>query len=58
MEETEKERAQKQEIETNLRVELRQNQDFIALEEQKKELERFLEAEKNCLEEKRILKKV
>lgn len=57
LEETEKERAQKQEIETNLRVELRQNQDFIALEEQKKELERFLEAEKNCLEEKRILKK-
>lgn len=57
LEETEKERAQKQEIETNLRVELRQNQDFIALEEQKKELERFLEEEKNCLEEKRILKK-
>ncbi len=57
LEETEKERAQKQEIETNLRVELGQNQDFIALEEQKKELERFLEEEKNCLEEKRILKK-
>lgn len=57
LEETEKERAQKQEIETNLRVELRQNQDFIALEEQKKELERFLEEEKNCLEEKRILKR-
>lgn len=57
LEETEKERAQKQEIETNLRVELRQNQDCIALEEQKKELERFLEEEKNCLEEKRILKK-
>lgn len=57
LEEAEKERAQKQEIETNLRVELRQNQDFIALEEQKKELERFLEEEKNCLEEKRILKK-
>ena len=57
LEETEKERAQKQEIETNLRVELRQNQDFIALEEQKKDLERFLEEEKNCLEEKRILKK-
>lgn len=57
LEETEKERAQKQEIETNLRVELRQNQDFIALEEQKKELERFLEEEKNCLEEKGILKK-
>ena len=57
LEETEKERVQKQEIETNLRVELRQNQDFIALEEQKKELERFLEEEKNCLEEKRILKK-
>ena len=39
LEETEKERAQKQEIETNLRVELRQNREFVALEEQKKELE-------------------
>lgn len=57
LEETEKERAQKQEIETNLRVELRQNREFVALEEQKKELERLLEEEKECLEEKKDLKK-
>ena len=57
LEETEKERAQKQEIETNLRVELRQNREFVALEEQKKELERLLEEEKGCQEEKKELKK-
>lgn len=31
-----KERAEKQEIATNLRVELRHNQEFVALEEEKK----------------------
>ena len=38
-------------------MELRQNRDFVALEEQKKELERLLEEEKECLEEKKELKK-
>ena len=33
-----KERSEKQEIATNIRVELRHNQEFVALEEEKKEL--------------------
>ena len=37
----EKERGEKQEIATNIRVELRHNQEFVALEEEKKELERL-----------------
>lgn len=45
----------KQEMETSLRVELKQNKDFLALEEQKKEKERLQDEEKNCLEEKREL---
>lgn len=57
LEDTEKERDQKQEIATNLRVELRQDQEFLALEEQKKELGRFLEEERACLEEKKELKR-
>lgn len=47
--------ASKQEIETSLRVELKQNKDFIALEEQKKEKERLQAEEKNCLKEKKEL---
>ena len=38
----------KQEMETNLRVELKQNKDFLALEEQQKEKNRLLAEEKNC----------
>lgn len=45
----------KQEMETSLRVELKQNTDFLALEDQKKEKERLQDEEKNCLEEKREL---
>lgn len=51
------EKEQKQEMETNLRVELRQNQDFLALEEQKKELERLREKEQECLAEQQELKR-
>lgn len=51
-----KEKEQKQEMETNLRVELRQNQDFLALEEQKKELERLQQEEQNHLAERERLK--
>lgn len=49
------EKEQQQEIETNLRVELKQNREFLALEEQEKELERLKEEEKVLLEEKREL---
>ena len=52
-----REREEKQEMETNLRVELKQNKDFLALEEQKKELERLQAEEKRCLEEKKELDK-
>ena len=45
----------KQEIETNLRVELKQNKDFLALEEQKKEKERFEAEARNCMDEKKEL---
>jgi len=45
------EKEQKQELETNLRVELRQNQEFLALEEQKRQLERFKGEEQIQLEE-------
>lgn len=48
---------QKQEIETSLRVELKQNKDFLALEEQKKELERLQGEEARFLEEKKELMK-
>lgn len=51
------EKDQKQEMETNLRVELKQNQDYIAFEEQKKRLARLQEEELNCLSEKAELKK-
>lgn len=49
------EREQKQEMETSLRVELKQNQDFLALEEQKKTLERLRAEEERNLEEKQDL---
>lgn len=52
-----KERAEKQEIATNLRVELRHNQEFVALEEEKKELERQLEKRRNALRDESELKK-
>ena len=45
----------KQELETNLRLELKQNQDFLALEEQQKERERLKAEEKRRLEEKKEL---
>ena len=51
----EREWTKKQEMETSLRVELKQNKEFLALEEQKKELERFQGEEKSSLEEKREL---
>lgn len=51
----EREWTKKQEMETSLRVELKQNKEFLALEEQKKELERLQGEEKNSLEEKREL---
>lgn len=49
------EKDEKFRMETNLRLELKQNQDFIALEEQKKEEERLQEEEKQALVEKREL---
>lgn len=52
-----RERDQKQEIETSLRVELKQNKDFLALEEQKKELERLHTEENKYLKEKKELQK-
>ena len=52
-----KERAEKQEIATNLRVELRHNQEFVALEEETKELERQLEKRRNALQDESELKK-
>lgn len=52
-----KERAEKQEIATNLRVELRHNQEFVALEDEKKELERQLEKRRNALQDESELKK-
>ena len=47
----------KREMETNLRVELKQNREFLALEEQQKELERLKMQEEHLQEEKRELKK-
>ncbi|MDY5496749.1 MAG: SbcC/MukB-like Walker B domain-containing protein [Anaerobutyricum sp.] len=45
----------KKEMETNLRVELKQNKDFLALEEQQKEKERLLVEDRDCREEKKAL---
>ena len=50
-----KEKERQQEIETNLRVELKQNKEFLALEEQEKILARLKEEEKTYLLEKREL---
>lgn len=49
------EKNEKFQMETNLRLELKQNQEFIALEEQKKERERLKDEEKQVLAEKREL---
>lgn len=51
------EKDEKFQMETNLRLELKQNQEFIALEEQKKERERLKEEEAQALSEKRELLK-
>ena len=53
----EKERKEKQEIATNIRVELRHNQEFVALEEEKKELERLENKQKSAREEEKELQK-
>lgn len=45
----------KQEMETNLRVELKQNKDFLALEEQEKEKGRLEAEAQSCMEEKKDL---
>ena len=56
-----KEKADKQEIETSLRVELKQDKDFLALEEQEKTLQRLetdrAECEKNKTELQKSVKK-
>ena len=51
-----REKDQKQEIETTLRVEMSQNKEFLAYEAQQKELSKLQEDEKELLEEKRKLK--
>lgn len=51
------EKNQKQELETMLRIELKQNAEFLALEEQRKQLERLEEEEKQQLSQKAQLKK-
>ncbi len=51
-----KERLEKQEIATNLRVEMRNNQEFVALEEEKKELKRLQEKRNEACEEERKLR--
>ena len=51
-----REKQDKLEMETTLRLELKQNRDFLALEEQKKELERLKQEEAGHLEERRQLK--
>ena len=53
----EDEKDKKQEMETALRVELRQNQDFVALEEQKKALEHLKKEEQEQLLDLQDLKK-
>ena len=53
----EKERGEKQEIATNIRVELRHNQEFVALEEEKKELKRLQDKRQSAMAEEAELKK-
>lgn len=55
LEQLKSEWGNKQEMETNLRVELKQNKDFLALEEQEKEKERLEAEAKNCMDEKKEL---
>lgn len=55
LEQLEAEYKSKQEMETNLRVELKQNKDFLALEEQKKEKERLEREVQSCEDEKNRL---
>ena len=52
-----KERSEKQEIATNIRVELRHNQEFVALEEEKKELKRLRDKRQEAMNEETELKK-
>ena len=52
-----KERSEKQEIATNIRVELRHNQEFVALEEEKKELKRLQDKRQEAMNEGTELKK-
>lgn len=49
------ERDEKLQMETSLRLELKQNQEFIALEEQKRERDRLKGEEKEALEERQDL---
>ena len=51
-----KEKEEKAEMEVTLRVELKQDKDFLALEDEKKQLQRLLEEEKELLQEKETLK--
>lgn len=53
---TSAEKDQKLELETDLRLELKQNKEYIALEEQQKERDRLKEEEKQALSEKQELK--
>lgn len=50
-----KEKEQKLQLETNLRLELKQNKDYIALEEQEKEKVRLKDEEKKALLDKKEL---
>ena len=55
LEQRKKEWQNKQELETNLRVELKQNKDYLALEEQEKEKKRLEAEAESCIEEKKEL---
>lgn len=55
LEQRKKEWKNKQELETNLRVELKQNKDYLALEEQEKEKKRLEAEAESCIEEKKEL---
>lgn len=55
LEQLNEELRNKREMETNLRVELKQNKDFLALEEQEKEKDRLETEMQNCMDEKKAL---
>ncbi len=57
LETIQKERSEKLEIATNLRVELRNNQEFVALEEEKKELNRLQEKKRSAQADEAELRK-